>query len=62
MGAVTPQTVLPGSHFYRHSRVSGNPEPYCLMMVLSTGNRGIPAYAGRTVLFAPYPAGPTVKV
>ena len=34
---------------YRHSRVSGNPERYCLMMVLSTGNRGIPAYAGMTV-------------
>jgi len=34
---------------HRHSRVSGNPERYCLMMVLSTGNRGIPAYAGMTV-------------
>ena len=34
---------------YRHSRVSGNPERYCLMMVLSAGNREIPAYAGMTV-------------
>ena len=33
----------------RPSRVSGNPERYCLMMALLTGNRGIPAYAGRTV-------------
>ena len=41
-------TVLPSAP-YRHSRVSGNPERYCLMMVLSTGNRGIPAYAGMTV-------------
>ena len=31
---------------YRHSRVSGNPDR---MMVLSTGDRGIPAYAGMTV-------------
>ena len=37
----------------RHSRLRGNPERYCLMMVLSTGNRGIPAYAGMTVLHAP---------
>ncbi len=34
---------------YRHSRVSGNPERYCLRMVLSAGNRWIPAYAGMTV-------------
>jgi len=44
-----PITVLPAGHSYRHSRVSGNPERYFLMMVLSTGNRGIPAYAGMTV-------------
>ena len=35
--------------YYRPSRVSGNPGLYCLMMVLSIGNRWIPAYAGMTV-------------
>ena len=40
-------SVLPAP--YRHSRVSGNPERYCLRMVLSAGNRWIPAYAGMTV-------------
>ena len=34
---------------HRPSRVSGNPKRYCLMTVLSTGNRWIPAYAGMTV-------------
>ena len=35
---------------HRHSRVSGNPERYGLIMVLSAGNRRIPAYAGMTVV------------
>ena len=34
---------------YRPSRLRGNPERYWLMMVLSAGNRRIPAYAGMTV-------------
>ena len=33
----------------RHSRVSGNPERYCLMLVLPPNRRRIPAYAGMTV-------------
>ena len=40
--------VLPAA-LYRHSRVSGNPERYCIRMVLSASDRRIPAYAGMTV-------------
>ena len=61
VGPAAAATVIPAS-FYRHSRVSGNPAArnrhsrlrgnpgrYYLMMVLSTSNREIPAYAGMTV-------------
>ena len=31
--------TIPAGRPYRHSRVSGNLERYCLIMVLSAGNR-----------------------